>query len=153
MITKEKLNEKEIKIKRLSENAIIPTLGSKYSAGMDLYACIEKPITIAPQQTVIVGTGLSFELPIGTFGAVVARSGVATKRGLAPANKVGICDSDYRGEYKVAIHNHSNVPQEIRPNERIAQLIIMPYIPVSIVETNKLSDTERGNGGFGSTGE
>lgn len=138
---------------KLKDNAIIPTQGSEYSAGNDLYACIDEPITIPPHTTAKIGTGLSVELPEGTFGAIVARSGLATKQGLAPANKVGIVDSDYRGEYIVALHNHSDETRIVQPNDRIAQLIIMPYISANFIECNKLSDTERGNGGFGSTGK
>lgn len=143
----------KLKIKMLSENAIVPTRGSDKAAGMDLYACIDKPVFIKPHETVKIGTGLSIELPNGTFGAIIARSGVATKRGLAPANKVGVIDSDYRGEYIVALHNHSNETQWVNTNERIAQLIVMPYIPIDFEECEELSDTERGDGGFGSTGE
>lgn len=143
----------EIKIKRLNENAKIPTRGSKESAGMDLYACIDSPITISPHQTIKIGTGLSLELPNGYFGAIVARSGLSTKKGLAPANKFGVCDSDYRGEYIIPLHNHSNEPQLIYPMERIAQLIIMPYLQVEFIDVNDLTETERGDGGFGSTGK
>lgn len=143
----------EIKIKRLNENAKIPTRGSKESAGMDLYACIDSPIVISPHQTVKIGTGLSLELPNGYFGAIVARSGLSTKKGLAPANKLGVCDSDYRGEYIIPLHNHSNEPQLIYPMERIAQLIIIPYLQVEFIDVNDLTETERGDGGFGSTGK
>lgn len=143
----------EIKVKKLCNNAIVPTRGSNNAAGYDLYACINEPIFIDPHETVMIGTGLSIELPDGTFGAVFARSGISVKRGLAPANKVGCCDSDYRGEYKVALHNHSNTTQWVSPNERIAQLVILPYIVAEFVETDSLTETERGVGGFGSTGE
>lgn len=142
----------EVKIKKLNGNAVIPTRGSEKSAGYDLYACIEKSMFIKPHETVMIGTGLSMELPDNTFGAIFARSGIATKRGLAPANKVGICDSDYRGEYIVALHNHSDKTQWVDPEERIAQLIVLPYINVNFIEMDKLDDTERGIGGFGSTG-
>lgn len=142
----------EIKIKKLKENAIVPTRGSEKSAGYDLYACIENPILIRPHETVMIGTGLSMELPDRTFGAIFPRSGISAKRGLAPANKVGVCDADYRGEYMIAIHNHSNVTQWVNPGERIAQLIIMSYIDITFNDVDKLSDTERGGGGFGSTG-
>lgn len=147
------MKTQNIKVKRLKPNAIIPTHGSEYSAGYDLCACIDESITIEPNETVKIGTGLSFELPECTFGAIFARSGLATKKGLAPANKVGICDSDYRGEYIIALHNHSNECQTIEPNERIAQLTLMPYVPMNFIESDELSDTERGNGGFGSTGK
>ena len=143
----------EIKVKKLCNNAIVPTRGSNNAAGYDLYACINEPIFSDPHETVMIGTGLSIELPDGTFGAVFARSGISVKRGLAPANKVGCCDSDYRGEYKVALHNHSNTTQWVSPNERIAQLVILPYIVAEFVETDSLTETERGVGGFGSTGE
>lgn len=143
----------KVNLKKLNKNAVIPTRGSEYAAGMDLYACIDKPITIPAHSTVKIGTGLSIELPNGYFGAIVARSGLATKEGLAPANKFGVCDSDYRGEYIVALHNHTNEAKLIMPKERIAQLIVMPYLPIEFVETEELSDTDRGNGGFGSTGK
>lgn len=147
------MKRQKVKIKKLKENAIIPTLGSEYAAGMDLYACIDNPIYISPHETVKIETGLSIQLPKKTFGAVFARSGLATKEGLAPANKVGVCDSDYRGEYIVALHNDSNTSRIINPNDRIAQLVIMPYIPIQFVEVNELNNTNRGSGGFGSTGK
>ena len=131
--------------------AIIPSRGSEQAAGYDLYAAIERPITIEPHTTTKIGTGLSFELPDNTFGAIFARSGLATKKGLAPANMVGVCDSDYRGEYIVPLHNYSNEPQTIEPGERIAQLILMPYISMVFEEVEELTDTLRGDGGFGST--
>lgn len=141
-----------MKFQKVNPIAITPKRASKYSAGMDLYACIDNEITINPGETVKIGTGLSFELPENTFGAIFARSGLATKQGLAPANKVGVCDEDYRGEYIVPLHNHSNVPVTVKPGDRIAQLVIMPYIPVELEEVESLSDTERGSGGFGSSG-
>lgn len=150
-ITEEGLMSR-VKIKRLNEMAIIPTRGSKEAAGYDLYAAIPESIRINPHETVKVGTGLAFELPKGTFGAIFPRSGYATKFGLRPANCVGVCDSDYRGEYIVAIHNDSDFIQAINPGERIAQLILMPYITMIMIEDN-LSETERGDGGFGSTGK
>lgn len=143
----------EVKIKKLKINAIIPTKGSEKSAGFDLYACIDQPICIKSNETVMIGTGLAMELPYHTFGAIFARSGIATKRGLAPANKVGVCDSDYRGEYMVPIHNHSGKDQFVKPGERIAQLIIIPYIDAEFKEVIKLEGTERCDGGFGSTGK
>ena len=142
-----------VNIKKLNPNATIPTYGSEYAAGADLYACIEEAITIAPGETVLVKTGLAMELPIGYAGLIYARSGLASKRGLAPANKVGVIDSDYRGEVMVALHNHSNIAQSIEPNERIAQLVITPYIKGIFSEADDLSDTVRGEGGFGSTGK
>ena len=141
-----------IKVKKLNENATIPTQGSKYSAGFDLYAATTYTIEIEPHQTVKIGTGLAFELPEGTFGAIFARSGLATKKGLRPANCVGVCDSDYRGEYIVALHNDTNYVMTIEPNDRIAQLIVMNYNLIELTEVDELSDTERGDGGFGSTG-
>ena len=141
-----------IRFKRLNDLAVVPTRGSEQAAGYDLYAAIEEPITIEPHTTTKIGTGLSFELPNNTFGAIFARSGLATKKGLAPANMVGVCDSDYRGEYIVPLHNYSNESQTIEPGERIAQLILMPYIPMVFEEVEELNDTQRGGQGFGSTG-
>jgi dUTP pyrophosphatase len=142
-----------IKVKKLNKFAKLPTRGSKYAAGYDLYAAINERIGIRPHETVKVGTGLSFELPEGTFVAIFARSGIATKRGLRPANCVGICDSDYRGEYIVALHNDTEESQFIEPSERIAQMILLPYIEMEFNEVDELSDTERGEDGFGSTGK
>lgn len=142
----------KINIKKLNENAIIPTRGSEGAAGVDLYACTSSSIVIMPHNTVKIGTGLAIELPYGYFGAIFARSGLATKQGLRPSNCVGVCDEDYRGEYVVALHNDTDEPQTINPMERIAQLVVMPYLPVEFNEVNELSDTERGDGGFGSTG-
>lgn len=142
-----------IKIKKLNENAIIPTRGSEYAAGYDLYACTNSPIVITPHETVKVGTGLAIEIPNGYFGAIFARSGLATKQGLRPSNCVGVCDSDYRGEYIVALHNDTDVPQTINLMERIAQLVIMPYLSTKFEEVDELTDTKRGNNGFGSTGK
>ena len=143
----------KIKIKKMNDLAIIPTRGSEYSAGMDLHACISEPIYISPHETVKIDTGIAVELPNGTFGAIFARSGLATKEGLAPANKVGVIDSDYRNSIIVALHNHSNMSRTINPGERIAQLVVLPYLPIEFKEVDKLSDTERGLGGFGSTGK
>lgn len=141
-----------VKIKKLSPNAQIPTKGSEYSAGYDLRACIDDVVTIDAHSTVKIGTGLAIEIPHGYFGAVFARSGLATRNGLRPANCVGVCDSDYRGEYIVAIHNDFDYPRMIQPGDRIAQLVIMPYLSVYFHEVDELSDTDRGDGGFGSTG-
>ncbi|MBQ4509158.1 MAG: dUTP diphosphatase [Clostridia bacterium] len=141
-----------VKIKKLNENAKMPTYGSPYSAGADLYACIESDITIEPNQTVLVKTGLAMELDCGYVALIYARSGLATKRGLAPANKVGVVDCDYRGEIMVALHNHSTEPQTVSKHERIAQMVITPYITAEFEEADTLSDTVRGDGGFGSTG-
>ena len=142
----------EINIKLLNENAKVPTRGSEYAAGYDLYAATDYDIEIAPHSTVKIGTGISVELPNGTFGAIFARSGLATKKGLRPANCVGACDSDYRGEYIVALHNDTDNEQTINPGDRIAQMILMPYIPMLFEEVESLDKTERGDGGFGSTG-
>ena len=141
-----------VSIKKLNENAQIPTYGSPCSAGADLYACIDGEMVIAPGKTVLVKTGLSMELEDGFVALIYARSGLATKRGLAPANKVGVIDSDYRGEIMVALHNHSDAEQKIENGERIAQMVITPYIKADFFEVEELSDTERGVGGFGSTG-
>ena len=142
----------QINFKRLNNNATIPTRGSDYAAGYDLYAAIDAPIVIHPHCTEKIGTGLSFELPEHTFAAIFARSGLATKQSLRPANCVGVCDSDYRGEYIVAMHNDSEEEYTIEPGERIAQLILCPYIPMALIPVEELTETERGDGGFGSTG-
>jgi dUTP pyrophosphatase len=142
----------EIKIKKLKENAVIPTRGSTYAAGYDLYACIDESVKIYAGETVKVGTGLSIAIPDGYFGAIFARSGLATKEGLRPANCVGVCDSDYRGEYIIALHNDSSTMRIIEPGERIAQLVVMPYLAVDFIESDDLDQTDRGAGGFGSTG-
>lgn len=130
----------------------MPTKGSIYAAGSDLYACIDEPITIEPQQTLLVPTGLAIELPLKTVGLIYARSGLASKRDLAPANKVGVIDADYRGEVMVALHNHGSQQQVIEPQERIAQLVVTPYFEVDYHEVDELSETVRDTGGFGSTG-
>ncbi len=142
----------KVKIKKLNTLAKLPTRGSKYAAGYDLYAATDYIIDIAPHSTVKIGTGLSFELPPGTFAAIFARSGIATKRGLRPANCTGIIDADYRGEVIVALHNDTDEIQSIEPGERIAQMILLPFIEMNFEEVDKLSDTNRGNGGFGSSG-
>jgi dUTP pyrophosphatase len=140
-----------VKCVKLRENAVIPSHESLGAAGCDLSAAIDENVMIPPHQTVKIPTGLAMELPEGTFGAVYARSGIATKEGLAPANKVGVIDSDYRGEIMVALHNHSDEYRIVEPGQRIAQLIIQPYIAAIYEETNTLSETARGAGGFGST--
>ena len=142
-----------INVKKLNDLAKLPTRGSEYAAGYDLYAATSYNIEIQPHTTVKIGTGLSFELPQGTFAAIFPRSGIATKRGLRPANCVGVCDSDYRGEYIVALHNDTNKVQIIEPQERIAQMILLPFVEMSFNEVDKLSNTVRGEGGFGSSGE
>ena len=143
----------KIKIKKLSDLAIIPERGSEYSAGVDLHAAISESIYISPHETIKIPTGLAMELPEGTFGAIFARSGLATKEGLATATKVSVIDSDYRGEIGVPLHNDSNMSRLINPGERIAQLVLLPYVPIEFKEVDKLSDTDRGFGGFGSTGK
>ena len=143
----------DVRFKRLNDLAKIPTRGSKFSAGYDLYAATDKDVQIPPHSTVKIGTGLAMELPVGWFGAIFARSGIATKRGLRPANCVGVCDADYRNEYIVAIHNDSNETMTIQAGERIAQLILLPYQDIDFKEVNELNNTDRGLSGFGSTGE
>lgn len=141
-----------LKIKKLTDKAIVPTYGTQFSAGADLCNAEETPVVVEPGETRLVHTGLSFEIPEGCVGLIFARSGLASKRGLAPANKVGVIDSDYRGEIMVSLHNHSGKPQEIADGERIAQLVIAPYITARFEQTETLDETERGSGGFGSTG-
>ena len=138
--------------KKLRKGAKLPTYGSEFAAGADLYACLDTPVTIEPHETVLIPTGLAMELPVGWAGLVYARSGLATKRHLAPANKVGVIDCDYRGEVMVSLHNHGTAAQTIEHGERIAQLVIMPYLTAQFFEAEALSDTVRGEGGFGSTG-
>ena len=142
-----------IKIKKLNENAIIPTYGTEFSAGADLYALQGEAITVEPHQTVMIHTGLAMEIPEGYAGLIFARSGLASKRGLAPANKVGVVDPDYRGEFMVALHNHTDEPRTVEGGERVAQLVIVPFIQGSFEVANELSETVRGEGGFGSTGK
>ena len=142
-----------IRVKLLREGAKLPTYGSAEAAGADLYACLEAPVTIEPHQTVMVPTGLALEVPVGCAGLIYARSSMGAKRGLAPANKVGVVDSDYRGEVMVALHNHSTVPQTVEHGERVAQLLITPVLTPAYEEASELSDTVRGVGGFGSTGK
>ena len=136
-----------VPIKKLDSEATLPTYGSEYAAGADLYACTTEAITFEPGETKLIKTGLA-----GYAGLIYARSGLATKKGLAPANKVGVIDADYRGEVMVALHNHNTIPVSIEPKERIAQLVITPYLTAHFEETDQLSDTVRGEGGFGSTG-
>lgn len=142
-----------VRIKKLNEQAVIPTYGTEFSAGADLYACTPEAITLEPGETVLIHTGLAMEIPTGYAGLVYARSSLAVKRGLAPANKVSVIDSDYRGELMVPLHNHSSVAQTIEPSERIAQIIFTPYYFACFEETDTLDDTARGTGGFGSTGK
>mgnify|MGYP004639245649 FL=1 len=143
-----------INVKKLRENATLPTRGSAQAAGYDLYACIDGgSVTIAPHSTEKIGTGLAIAVPDGYFGAIFARSGLAAKQGLRPANCVGVADSDYRGEYIVALHNDTDEPRTVAAGERIAQLVVMPYLSVEFTEVADLDETERGAGGFGSTGK
>lgn len=142
----------ELKFKKLNNLAKTPTKGSDYAAGYDLYAATEYNIIIQPHQTVKIGTGIATAIPQGYFGGIFARSGLATKKGLAPANKVGVIDSDYRGELIVALHNDTDIVQEVAAGDRIAQLIILPFVSVNFIQVDDLDDTERGSGGFGSTG-
>ena len=145
-------------IKKLNPEAIVPTRGSEYAAGYDLYACIGKTVygmnvtMVDPGETVKIGTGIAAAIPTGCFGAIFARSGLATKRGLRPANCVGVIDNDYRGEIIIALYNDSDVTQWIHHGDRIAQLVIMPYFPFDLKVVDELDTTERGDGGFGSTG-
>lgn len=144
--------ECKVKLKKLTKTAVIPTYGSVEAAGADLYCdCAEESITVLPGETVLIKTGIALQIPNGYVGLIYARSGAATKRGLAPANKVGVIDSDYRGEIMVSILNHGKTAQKIEKGERIAQLVIAPYIKASFVE-EELDSTDRGAGGFGSTG-
>ena len=141
-----------INIKKLDADAVVPTYGSEYAAGADLYACTDGAVTINPGETVLIHTGIAMELPLGTVGLIYARSGLASKKDLAPANKVGVVDCDYRGEVMVALHNHGLVPRTIDNGERIAQMVIAPYYTAEFSEVAELSETVRGEGGFGSTG-
>ena len=143
----------KIKVKRGSPTAILPTRGSAAAAGYDLYADLQETTEIAPHETKMIGTGLAMEIPEGYFGAVFARSGLASKESLRPANCVGVVDSDYRGQITVALHNDSDTVRIAEPGERIAQLVVMPYLSVEFAETEQLNETVRGSGGFGSTGK
>ena len=142
-----------IRVKKLSPKAILPTYGSAEAAGADLYACLDAPVTVAPGETAWIPTGLALEVPKGCAGLVYARSSLGVKRGLAPANKVGVIDSDYRGQIHVVLLNHGKTEQTIRHGERIAQFLITPVLTPAYVEAEELTDTDRGAGGFGSTGK
>ena len=142
-----------VRVKKLHPNAQLPTYGSAFAAGADLYACLEEAVTIQPGETFWVPTGIALEVPVGCAGLVYARSSLGAKRGLAPANKVGVVDSDYRGEVRVVLLNHSKEPQTIQPGERVAQFVITPVLTPAYVESEELDDTTRGAGGFGSTGK
>lgn len=141
-----------VAVKLLDPRAKLPTYGSADAAGADLYAVTDGPIEVQPGQTVVVHTGLALAIPQGFVGLVYARSGLATKQGLAPANKVGVIDADYRGELMVALHNHSAEPRTVEQGDRIAQLVIAPYLTAQFTQQEELDDTARGEGGFGSTG-
>ena len=141
-----------IAVKKLDERAVLPTYGSEFAAGADLYALTDGDLVFQPGETKFVRTGLAMEIPEGYAGLIYARSGLACKRGLAPANKVGVVDSDYRGEVMVALHNHSAVEQTISSGERIAQLVVAPFLKAEFTAVESLEKTERGEGGFGSTG-
>ena len=141
-----------LKFKKLHPSAVVPTYGSASAAGADLYACLEQEVTLQPGETRLIPTGLAMAIPEGYVGLIFARSGLASKRGLAPANKVGVIDSDYRGEIMVALHNHSSLPASVAPQERIAQILFTQYAPAVFEQAEELDCTERGAGGFGSTG-
>ena len=143
----------QIPVKRLKPNAVLPTYGSSGAAGADLYACLDEPVIIEPRQTKFIPTGIAMEIPVGYAGLAYARSGLACKQDLAPANKVGVIDSDYRGEFMIALHNHGREVRIIDHGERIAQLVITPVYTPGFTEVSELSDTKRGSGGFGSTGK
>ena len=142
-----------VRVKILKEGAKLPTYGSALAAGADLYACLEAAVTVAPGETAFIPTGIALEVPVGCAGLIYARSGLACKRGLAPANKVGVVDSDYRGEITVVLHNHGMMPQTVENGERIAQFIITPVLTPAYEAAEELSDTARNQGGFGSTGK
>ena len=141
----------DMKIKKVRENAIVPTYGTEFSAGFDLYACLEEDVTLDPFETKLIPLGIALEIPNGYAGFIYARSGLATREGLAPANKVAVIDSDYRGEVLASMYNQSKEVRVIKNGDRIAQMVIQPYLKVNFVETDELSDTLRGEGGFGST--
>lgn len=142
-----------VPVKKLKAEALLPTYGSAQAAGADLYACLSQPVTVEPGQTVFVPTGLSMALPEGYVGLIYARSGLACKQDLAPANKVGVIDSDYRGEFIVALHNHGAAVRTVSHGDRIAQLVIAPVVQGEFAQTDSLDETDRGTGGFGSTGK
>ena len=142
----------KILVKKLRPGARIPTVGSRYSAGYDLYACLDAPVEIPPHATAMIRTGLSLAVPEGWFGAIFARSGLASKQGLRPANCVGVCDSDYRGEYIIALHNDSGQARTVSPGDRIAQLVVLPCAALEFETAEELPATQRSDGGFGSTG-
>ncbi|MBR4708336.1 MAG: dUTP diphosphatase [Pseudobutyrivibrio sp.] len=142
-----------INIVRLTDSAKLPDRGSALAAGYDLFADVTEEVKVLPHETKMIGTGLAMEIPEGYFGGIFARSGLSAKEGLRPANCVGVVDSDYRGEIKVAVHNDGEVERVITPSEKIAQLVVVPFLSVSFNEVSELTDTARGEGGFGSTGK
>ncbi len=142
----------KVNLKKLNKNAIIPTKGSVSSAGYDLYACLENSVEIKPGETVKIPTGLAIEVPEGYVGLIFARSGLSIKKNIAPANKVGVCDSDYRGEYIVALKNDGDTQYVVRNGDRVAQLVVVPFLDVEFKEVENLTETKRGENGFGSTG-
>ena len=142
-----------IHVKILRSGAKLPTYGTAGAAGADLYACIDAPVTVRPGETVFIPTGIALEVPQGCAGLVYARSGLACKRGLAPANKVGVIDSDYRGEWLIYLYNQASEPRVINPGDRVAQLVLLPVLTPTVVEADSLDETDRGAGGFGSTGQ
>ena len=143
----------KIRIKKIDDRAVVPTYGSEYSAGADLYALLDERTEILPHETKLIHTGISLDIPEGYCGLIFARSSMGAKRGLAPANKVGVIDADYRGEVMVALHNHSESVAAVEPGERVAQLAIVPFLKAEFEVADELSDTVRGAGGFGSTGK
>lgn len=148
------MDKTTVKVKKLNPNAKLPTYGTEFSAGADLYACLgQDSVTIGAGETVFIHTGIALEIPSHLVGLVYARSGLACKQGLAPANKVGVVDSDYRGEIMIATHNHSNEARTVKNGDRIAQIVFTPYVSATLVECAELDDTVRGTGGFGSTGK
>lgn len=150
----EKIMQKiQVKIKKLNKNAKMPTYGTEFAAGADLYALLEEPIEIKPNETKFISTGMSFEIPSGTVALIFARSGLSCKQGLAPANKVGVVDSDYRGEVMVALHNHSTEVRVVENGDRVAQVMFAPYLKGEFEEVDDLEKSSRGEKGFGSTGK
>lgn len=145
--------ELTVNFKKIKEMAVVPTKGSTEAAGRDLYACIDDDVVIRPHDTVMIGTGIALQIPNGYFGGIVARSGLSTKEDLAPCNKFGVVDSDYTGEVFVPLHNHGDQIRVIHPNERIAQILILPYMSYDLFEVDDLESTDRGDGGFGSSGK
>nr|DAO56451.1 MAG TPA: dUTPase [Caudoviricetes sp.] len=142
----------KLKFKKIDPRATMPTYGSDYAAGADLYAILDEPLSIKPNESALIHTGIAVAIPINHVALIYARSGIACKRGLAPSNKVGVIDADYRGEIMISLHNHSSVEQTIEPNERIAQIVVTPFLRCEYEETDELDDTKRGKNGFGSTG-